>query len=35
MTYADIMWKLVEQILNEKDTDKLANDQCNKKQTED
>lgn len=35
MNYADIIWKLVERLLDEKDKEKSANDQSNKEQAED
>ena len=35
MNYADIIWKLVEILLDEKENEKPTNDQSNKKQTED
>lgn len=35
MNYADIIWNLVERLLDEKDKEKITNDQNNKEQTED
>ena len=35
MNYADIIWKLVERLLDEKDNEKPTNDKTNKEQTED
>lgn len=35
MNYADIIWKLVEQLLDEKDKEKTANVQSNKVQAND
>lgn len=35
MNYADIIWKLVERLLDEKSNEKPTNDQSNKEQTED
>lgn len=35
MNYADIIWKLVERLLDEKDKDEIANDQSNKEKAED
>ena len=35
MNYADIIWKLVERLLDEKDNEKTTNDKNNKEQTED
>ena len=35
MNYADIMWKLVEIILNEKNKEETTNSQSNNSQTED
>ena len=35
MNYADIIWKLVERLLDEKETEIPANDQDNKAKTED
>lgn len=35
MNYADIIWKLVERLLDEKDKEKTTDDQSNKEQAED
>ena len=35
MNYADIIWKLVERLLDEKQNEEPANDKNNKAQTED
>lgn len=35
MNYADIIWKLVERLLDEKDTQKLTEDKDNKIEAED
>lgn len=35
MNYADIIWKLVERLLDEKDNKKSTNDTNSKEQTED
>lgn len=35
MNYADIIWKLVERLLDEKDNKKPTNDKNNNEQTED
>ena len=35
MTYADIIWKLVEHILNEKGKEETTNNKSNKEQTKD
>ena len=35
MNYADIIWKLVKRLLDEKDNENPANDKSNKEQAED
>lgn len=35
MNYADIIWKLVELLLNEKDKCETTNDQCSKQNAKD